>query len=120
MSDYHVKVQRAINTAVGSQVGSRIYVLRAPQGSKTPYVLHSTVTHAQIWHLRGKSSLENPRIRIELYGEDYQKLRQLQTLVHEAILGATDFSAVYIYSTEMFEDDTQLVHLVSEFSIWHG
>lgn len=120
MSDYQVKIQRVLAGAVGTQVGNRIYLLRAKQGSPTPYVLHSTVTHTQVQHLRGLSTLENPRVRVELYGENYPALRQMQDLIRVALLSAVDFSAVYVFCTESFEDDTQLFHLVSEYSIWHG
>jgi hypothetical protein len=80
----------------------------------------SVATHSVETHLKGLSDLENGRIRFDLYGSSYTQLQDLAQAITDAVVSASGFKALPIFDFEMFEDDTQLYHLVHDFSVWNN
>lgn len=121
---YRAKVRDTLlsDASVGAIVDTRIYALRAPQDVPTPYVLLSTISYESINTLAGRTGLETARVRCDLYGSSYNELVGESGLVEAicaALDAATDFSALFVFGTELFEDDTKLYHVVLDFSVWY-
>jgi hypothetical protein len=107
----------AVETAVTNIVGTRIFRLRARQGTPVPYLLISMPSHKVPSHLRGLINLQSPIVRFDMYGTNFLPLDTLR----DSLITMMDqqLNAVYVFGTELYEDDTQFYHLVADFSVWH-
>lgn len=104
--------------AISNTLGSRLHALRAPN-TTTPYGLLSVQAHDAIGHLRGVTKLENVRMRLDLFGENYAQLVTLSEAVIDAMASASGFASTYVFGTELYEDDTRLFHVILDFSVWN-
>lgn len=102
---------------ITTALGRRFYSLRAPQDTKPPYVLLSTVSEQRPTHLRGVTDLENSRLRFDLYGKNYLELLNVRDDIESMMYDK--FGVGDNFYTELYEDDTQFFHLVIDFSVWH-
>lgn len=100
-------------------VGNRSYRMRAPQGTRDPYIILWMPTHERVGHLRGVTNLEHPVVRFDLFGGDFRQLDALRDTIIEMMTDPSGFGAIYRFGTELYEDDTRLYHLMADFSVWH-
>lgn len=100
-------------------ITARIFWLRAPFDTKSPYIILSIVSETRDMTLEGNVPQARIRLRVDYFGENYNALQNLDAAVRLALSLAEAFSSYHAFATEMFEDDTLLFHLTSEFSLFH-
>jgi len=108
---------------VAAVVGAQVYWLRAPLKAQAPYIILQIVTEEQSGTLAGNVRQAEIRLMVSMYGESYTDLQALDAAVHVALGDGNSpqppFTSLRLFHTELFEDDTRLFHLVTEFSIFH-
>lgn len=100
-------------------VAARVYWLRAPLKVETPYVVLSILSETRDPTLQGNIAQARIRLRIDFFGENYTELQDLDAEVRAVMAAASVFVSLHAFASELYEDDTRLYHLVSEFSIFH-
>lgn len=65
-----VKTQAAITAVLGGATSPRWYYGVAPPGATRPYVVYSLVGFESTHHQGGKSSIEQPRLIVDVYGTE--------------------------------------------------
>lgn len=108
-----------VTSVIGGQPSMRAFAMRAPQGTRIPYLLITMPAHNIGSHLRGVTKLENPTIRFDMYGTNILELEALRDALIEMMNAATQLQAVYSFGTELYEDDTRYYHFVADFSVWN-
>ena len=103
---------------IASEVGGRVYNMRAKQGTPPPYIVISFPAMRQFVHLRGVAQLTNPRLRVDFFGRNYAQLHDIHAAVVVAISSSRELTGVPSFYTELYEDDTSYFHLVQDFSLW--
>jgi len=119
---YREKIRDTLvnDSAVAAIVGQQVYAMRALQTTVPPYILTSVASHVHENTLEGiDETTDHARVRCDLFGPSYKQLTDLEEAVRNAIHATPAFSAQYIFGFELYEDDTQLYHLVLDFSVWH-
>jgi hypothetical protein len=114
-----MRAQLVADTAVSAIIGEKLWALKAKKGTSPPYATFTVAAYTREGHLRGTTKLENARIRFDLYGGNYPELDDLADAIAASLNNTSGFTAQLVFGFEMYEDDTQLYHLVRDFSVWH-
>jgi hypothetical protein len=66
---------------VTALVGTRIFPMEAPQGAVTPWIVYQRVSTNTFSVLRGRSSLDDPRLQYTVWADTYSSARAVATQV---------------------------------------
>ena len=102
---------------VAAIVDTRIYRGIAPQGAGYPLVIFRSGGGVDQHTLDGVSSLRNPRVEVEILGETYAIVTDLQKKVRAALM-ASSLAAVPYEPVGDYDDNLSKFFMVQDFSIW--
>ena len=112
------------NAAVGAIVGgtgqsARIYPMLRPQGAALPAVTYQLIDRPRIdtASLTGNNAKVRSRMQIDCWAESYSAAKDLAAAVKNAVNSA--LTALNIDERDLYEDDTGIYRISSDFSIWH-
>lgn len=123
----------AVVGAVTALVGSRIYVLKAPQKPTSPYLRIQTISEMGDSHMRGPIGTYRARVQIDAAGVEgevtYAQVAAVADAVDGALRGAPFSDAgsppslqMAVVSTErrVFYDaeELRLIRFVSDYMVW--
>ena len=113
-----IKAMMVADSTVASMLGTpiRLFALHAPQGIAEPYAIVEMPSHLVVNTLQFMNILENVRMSFHMYGTSYTALVLLKDWL-EFLMDAAGH--IYIFGTEVFEDDTEMYHLIFDFSVWN-
>lgn len=114
----------SIDASVGAIVGgtgdgARIYPMLRPQGAALPAVTYQLIDRPRIdtASLRGNNAKVRSRVQVDCWAESYAVAKSLAAAVKNAVLAA--LTALSIDERDLYEDDTGIYRVSSDFSIWH-
>lgn len=118
-----MSTESTIQTALGALVSGRCYPLNAPDPVVKPYIVFSVISDVSENDLDGDvngNSLSNARIQVDVYHTTYGACKAIGGKGGTArIAMKTAFpQSVHLASRELYEQDTQLYRITSDFSIW--
>jgi hypothetical protein len=108
----------AEDAAVAALVGSRIFRVVAPQGTAYPLVVFRGSGGSDQHTLAGVSSLRNTRVEVEIIGETYASVKDLQTKVEAALVASDVLGASPHEPVGDYDDTLGMFFVAQDFSIW--
>lgn len=105
--------------AVTTIVGDRIFPVLLPQGVAFPSITYQRVSGDREYNLSGYSTLENPRIQIDIWSTSYGISKDLGGKVKTAMDAATTFKSIMITDQDMYEDEIKIYRVSQDYSIWN-
>lgn len=116
-----VRAELMAASSVTDLVGSRIYPKTAPQGTPTPYITISVVTDVPANSFTGRPAnlLVTARVQVDCYSSSYLEARRVADEVNLVVADLTrpDLSAVREASRDLFENETELHCISSDYSV---
>lgn len=113
-------------TDLGTGANYRLFPVRAPQGTVTPYMTVEKISAVRMRDTRGPLGYAKPRFRIHVFDESYLTVKNLVTEVRQALdgydglMGTVSILAVMVENeSDFYEEDTELHHCVLDFFITH-
>jgi hypothetical protein len=119
----HLEAIRAVlgRSTVFDLVGGAIFPLTAPQGLSAPYVVITTVSAVPTPTFEGAPAnlLETARVQVDAYSKTYIEAHTIADAVDAAIGGLADagLSAVRVNQTDLYDDETELYRVSTDFSV---
>ena len=115
------------DAGITALVGSRIYALMLPQGVTYPAITYQRVSGPREYAMGGPAGVANPRFQIDIYSDTgYLAAKQVAGAVRSALSGYSgamggETAQTVILSDErdIFEDDTGLWRVSTDYTIWH-
>ncbi len=104
--------------AIPALAGMPIRPLVAQPNDKAPYVVYTVITGRRVKSFKGDSGLANPRCQIDVYAADILVAEQLQSAIRVGVLADPVLGAVHVDDGDGYEQDTKLVRLRTDFSLW--
>ena len=109
--------------AVVALVGTppRVYPSVAPQSSQLPVVVYQVIDEQRIESLGGfTSGTRNARVQVDVYAETYTAAQALADAVAAALgaLTGANLSSVQVSRRDLYEDESQLHRVSTDFSLW--
>ncbi len=103
----------------GSGAKSRIYPMVRPQGAGIPAVTYQLIDRPRIdtASLGGNNAKVKSRVQIDCWAESYASAKTLAVAVKNAVTSA--LTALSIDERDLYEDDTGIYRVSSDFSVWH-
>lgn len=95
--------------ALGSDLGTRVYPLVAPQLVTHPLAVYNTVTQQVTHDLSGPSNLLHSHVQVDVYADTYAQAKSMAKKVRQSLAGWTLPLSVYVddAGTDMIEDSVQ-------------
>lgn len=116
-----IRARLVADATVQSLVENRIYPQVIPQGSLMPAVVLSVIDERPINSLTGDPStrLKRARLQVDCYAETYLEAHDVFDAVDNVISSLSDpeLSAHRELSEDLYEDETQLYRVSSDFIV---
>lgn len=107
------------DTGVSAIVGSRVYPVVIPQKAALPCVTYLRVSGPQEMSLSGHSGLESVRVQVDAWAESYETAKSLASAIQSALLGASTFAVTSASDRDLFEDETGVFRVSTDFHVKH-
>lgn len=123
MIEDKLRAKLLANTQLAALVGDRIFVLQAPQGVETPYVVYSIISNNPVYTIGCVN--DKPVIQYSVFSQHYSQARTIQNLIRSEIdnyHGTLDGVSVASIQCNGLginerEKDSQLVHISYDYQI---
>lgn len=104
----------------GTGAAARVYPLIRPQGAALPAVTFQRIDTQRLatTSLSGHNSKIRCRMQIDCWATTYAAAQSLFDAVKAAMLSATAFSALNAGEHPLYEDDTKIYRVTSDWSCW--
>lgn len=106
-------------SGVSAIVGSRVYPLVIPQGAALPAVTYTRISGPLEMSLSGGAGLESVRVQIDAWATSYAAVKDLAAELRSAMLSATAFQVASVSDRDLFEDETSVFRVSTDFTVWH-
>ena len=101
-------------------VGERIYILKLPQKPTLP-----AITYYRVSNLRHHDiDVSYPRFQFDSWASSYEVVRNVANEIRKALQrekglwnGIKVIQVVYLNEVEMYENDTEIYHIATDFQI---
>lgn len=101
-------------------VGERIYILKLPQKPTLP-----AITYYRVSNLRHHDiDVSYPRFQFDSWASTYEEVRNVANEIRRALQrekglwnGIKVIQVVYLNEVEMYENDTEIYHIATDFQI---
>lgn len=101
-------------------VGERIYILKLPQKPTLP-----AITYYRVSNLRHHDiDVSYPRFQFDSWASSYEEVRNVANEIRKALQrekglwnGIKVIQVVYLNEVEMYENDTEIYHIATDFQI---
>lgn len=80
-------MEMLLTDLLASVAGGKRYWLRAPQGTKPPYVVMQRISGIRDYHMQGASGLVTSRVQIDCYATTYAGVKATARSVVNALSG---------------------------------
>ncbi len=111
---------------VTALVGSRVHFAQAPQDVASPYIVLTKISGVRDHAHDGATGLAHARIQLSAFATTYYEAKQIVQAAQDVLqaysglMGTVQVdSCLYENETDMFETDTRLYHVTSDYVIWH-
>lgn len=95
----------------------RVYALIAKQGAALPRITFQRITSAPVTSLGGSSNLDQVRIQVDSWADDYLEAKNLAAQVRLA-LEATSFKALLTNDFDDYEPETRIYRVRQDYRCW--
>lgn len=112
------------NAALAALVSDRVYFLQAAQGTEHPFVVLTVVSDTPENSLTGSpdTRLITSRVQVDAYARTYIQAQQVADAVLD-VLGALlrpDLNAFLVMKQDIYEDETRLYRVSSDYQVARG
>jgi len=98
-------------------VAGKVYPAVAKQGEAAPYIIYQSVVSTTSNTLGGASNLQNTRIQVSGYANNYAAAAALGKNITAAMANAS-FTNIKLTDQMLYEPDVKLHRVMLDFSIW--
>lgn len=105
--------------AGGTDAGARVYPVVAPDGVAKPYAVCQRVVFNSENVLSGSSGLTNTRMQVDSYAQTNAGADALASQI-DALMAAWTKRNSSLGGQDLYESDTKLHRVQSDYSIWHN
>jgi hypothetical protein len=117
-----MQLEELIYTALTSaspltSAGTRVYALIAKQGAPLPRITFQRVSNAPITDLGGSSNLDQVRIQVDSWADDYLEAKTLASQVR-AIMEDQTFKALLVSDFDEYEPETRIYRVRQDYRCW--
>lgn len=119
--DFEIVLLRTLREDAGlsALVGSKVFALVIPQGTKLPCVTFQRIGGMPANTLSGHSGLEEIDLQIDVWARDYDEAKAIAKAVRAAMPpSGPRFSAHLIEDQDLYEDGTNYFRVSMEFKVW--
>ena len=119
--DFETVLLRMLQEDAGlsALVGSKVFALVIPQGTKLPCVTFQRIGGMPANTLSGHSGLEEIDLQIDVWARDYDEAKAIAKAVRAAMPpSGPRFSAHLIEDQDLYEDGTNYFRVSMEFKVW--
>lgn len=116
-------------TSITDLVSQRIYFVKAPQKTETPYMIITKVSGLREHSHGGASELAGPKFQFSVFDGTYSGVKNILAALQAALQGYTGsmggsggvcvHAAFYDNEKDLYEEETGLHHGVADYIIWH-
>lgn len=108
-------------------VDDRIYYVQAVQDVEVPYIVFFKVSGAREHSHDGASHLAHPRFQFSVFADTYLEAKEITQAIQSVLQAYTGESegiqiqsCLYINEVDMYESQTGLFHVASDYEIYHS
>lgn len=103
-----------------TDAGSRVWGMKAPAGTDTPYIVFYVVSKEQLKAMDGYIGLKRPRVQVSCFGGTFQEAGELAEEVVEVLSDWGEVSyALHENEVDQYDEDTGIYHIPVDFMIGH-
>lgn len=116
-------------TGITTLVGQRIYFVRAPQETETPYIAISKIDAPREHSHDGSSQLAHPRFQFSIFADTYGEIKPIAAALQTALQGYTGTmggaggvfvgNCLYDNETDLDPGEQGLFGVACDYIIWH-
>jgi len=109
------------NTDLSNKVGGkRVYILKLPQNPTYPAIVYFKVSNPRHHDL----DVAYPRFQFSVFAKTFKEAKEVADLIRFVLQrekgvsgGIPIIQGVYLNETDLYENDTQLYHIASDYKI---
>lgn len=115
-SDLYSHLSSDVNLA--ALVGDRIYPLKAPENSQTPFLVYQNINYKDETSMQGEAYANKSLFQIDVYSTSYSSSKVILGAVRNAMYQFKK-QPHYLSARDLYEKDTKLFRQLIEFNLIH-
>lgn len=111
-------IEESLKAALNSLVGNQVYPMIAPQDVVSgPYITYQNIVNAPEYSLSDGITINNTRMQIDCWADDYATVKTLANSVAVA-MQAAPFTNVPRSSRDAYEAPVKKYRVILDYSLW--
>lgn len=110
-------IEEKLKTALNSVVSNNVFAMIAPEAQQGSYITYQNIINSPEWTLSDGASINNTRMQIDCWADDYSTVKALAASVAIAMALAS-FTNVPRSTRDAYEPVVKKFRVILDYSLW--